>query len=151
MKQQIRNIADLDRVIHEPGRLMIVALLFAVEEADFLYLLYETGINKGTLSSHISRLEEAGYPVRRVLALVDREEGGAEQFAAAGHRLEALYRKRDFPVGAGWGVGSWRWSRCWACSAAPGRTGATGAPRSTTGCARPGPGRARSWTSSSCR
>lgn len=61
MNPQIRTIADLDRVIHEPGRLMIVALLSAVERADFLYLLHETGINKGTLSSHISRLEEAGY------------------------------------------------------------------------------------------
>ena len=40
---------------------MVVALLSAVEQADFLYLLHETGINKGTLSSHISRLEEAGY------------------------------------------------------------------------------------------
>ena len=61
MNQQIRTIADLDRVIHEPGRLMIVALLFVVEQSDFLYLLHETGMNKGTLSSHISRLEEAGY------------------------------------------------------------------------------------------
>ena len=61
MNQQIRMIADLDRVIHEPGRLMIVALLFAVERADFLYLQHETGMNKGTLSSHIARLEEAGY------------------------------------------------------------------------------------------
>ena len=61
MNQQIRLIADLDRVIHEPGRLMIVALLSAVESADFLYLQNETAMNKGTLSSHISRLEEAGY------------------------------------------------------------------------------------------
>ena len=61
MNQQIRTIADLDRVIHEPARLMIVALLSAVAQADFLYLQYETGINKGTLSSHLSRLEEAGY------------------------------------------------------------------------------------------
>ena len=61
MKQQIRTIADLDRVIHEPGRLMIVALLFAVDRADFLYLQHETDMNKGTLSSHLSRLEEAGY------------------------------------------------------------------------------------------
>jgi DNA-binding MarR family transcriptional regulator len=58
---QIRTIADLDRVIHEPGRLMLVALLFAVEKSDFLYLQHETGMNKGTLSSHLSRLEEAGY------------------------------------------------------------------------------------------
>jgi DNA-binding MarR family transcriptional regulator len=61
MNKQTRTFAGLDRVIHEPGRLMIVALLFGVERTDFLYLLHETGMNKGTLSSHISRLEEAGY------------------------------------------------------------------------------------------
>jgi DNA-binding HxlR family transcriptional regulator len=61
MNPQARNIAELDRVIHEPGRLMVVALLFAVERADFLYLQTETGMNKGTLSSHLSRLEEEGY------------------------------------------------------------------------------------------
>ena len=61
MNPQIRTIADLDRVIHEPGRLMLVALLFAVDRSDFLYLQHETGMNKGTLSSHLSRLEEAGY------------------------------------------------------------------------------------------
>jgi DNA-binding transcriptional ArsR family regulator len=61
MNLQIRTIASLDRVIHEPGRLMILALLRAVEECDFLYLLHETELNKGTLSSHLARLEEAGY------------------------------------------------------------------------------------------
>jgi DNA-binding HxlR family transcriptional regulator len=61
MNRQIQTIAELDRVIHEPGRLMIVALLFAVERSDFLYLQHETDMNKGTLSSHLSRLEEAGY------------------------------------------------------------------------------------------
>jgi DNA-binding MarR family transcriptional regulator len=61
MNKQIRSIADLDRIIHEPGRLMIVTLLYAVDRADFLYLLHETGMNKGTLSSHISRLEKEDY------------------------------------------------------------------------------------------
>lgn len=61
MNQQIRTIAELDRIIHEPGRLMIVALLSAVARADFLYLQHETAMNKGTLSSHLSKLEEAGY------------------------------------------------------------------------------------------
>jgi DNA-binding MarR family transcriptional regulator len=61
MSPQVRHIAELDRVIHEPGRLMVVALLFAVEKADFLYLQTETSLNKGTLSSHLSRLEEEGY------------------------------------------------------------------------------------------
>ena len=40
---------------------MIVALLSAVAECDFLFLMTETGLNKGTLSSHLARLEEAGY------------------------------------------------------------------------------------------
>jgi DNA-binding MarR family transcriptional regulator len=38
-----------------------VALLYAVEKSDFLYIQHETAMNKGTLSSHLSRLEEAGY------------------------------------------------------------------------------------------
>ena len=61
MNEQLRAIAELDRVIHEPGRMMIVALLAAVVECDFLYLLRETELNKGNLSSHLAKLEEAGY------------------------------------------------------------------------------------------
>ena len=61
MSQDVRHIGDIDRVVHEPARLMIVALLFAVKHADFLYLQHETALNKGTLSSHLARLEEAGY------------------------------------------------------------------------------------------
>lgn len=53
--------SELDRLIHEPARLMIVTLLYAVEQADFLYLLHETGLTKGNLSAHLSKLEEAGY------------------------------------------------------------------------------------------
>jgi DNA-binding MarR family transcriptional regulator len=61
MKSLVQSLNDLDRVIHEPGRLVLVALLSSVERTDFLYLQRETGMNKGTLSSHLARLEEAGY------------------------------------------------------------------------------------------
>jgi DNA-binding transcriptional ArsR family regulator len=61
MNEQLRSIAALDRVIHEPGRMMIVALLAAVKECDFLYLVRETELNKGNLSSHLAKLEDAGY------------------------------------------------------------------------------------------
>jgi DNA-binding transcriptional ArsR family regulator len=54
-------MSELDRVIHEPARLQIVALLSAVKEADFLFLLRETGFTKGNLSSHLAKLEEVGY------------------------------------------------------------------------------------------
>ena len=58
---KIQRLAQIDRVIHEPARLMIVALLAAVAEADFQYLHQSTGLTKGNLSVHLSRLEEAGY------------------------------------------------------------------------------------------
>ena len=61
MKEQIRHIAGLDRVIHEPGRLMILSLLWPIKECDFLYLRNATEMNKGNLSSHLARLESAGY------------------------------------------------------------------------------------------
>jgi DNA-binding MarR family transcriptional regulator len=54
-------MAELDRVIHEPARLLVVALLASVEEADFLYLLKTTELTKGNLSTHLAKLEETGY------------------------------------------------------------------------------------------
>ncbi len=61
MSQNAREIVSLDKTIHEPARLAIMAILAATEEADFLFLAKETGLSKGNLSTHISRLEEAGY------------------------------------------------------------------------------------------
>lgn len=61
MNEPLRGMADLDPVIHEPGRMMIVALLAAVEECDFLYVLRETRLNKASLSNHLAKLQEAGY------------------------------------------------------------------------------------------
>lgn len=60
-KELRSNLADVDRLIHEPARLMILSILFVVESADFLYLQNETGLSKGNLSSHLSKLEQAGY------------------------------------------------------------------------------------------
>ncbi len=61
MSVKIQRLADVDRIIHEPARLMVVALLAAVKEADFQYLHQATRLTKGNLSVHLSRLEEAGY------------------------------------------------------------------------------------------
>ena len=51
----------IDPVIHAPARLKVLAVLAAVETADFLFVLQQTGLTKGNLSSHMSKLEEAGY------------------------------------------------------------------------------------------
>jgi DNA-binding MarR family transcriptional regulator len=61
MNKRIRELAELDRVIHGPARLMITAILYMLKEADFLYLQRETELTKGNLSSHLAKLEEAGY------------------------------------------------------------------------------------------
>ena len=49
----------LDRLVHEPGRLAILTVLSAVKEADFVFLQRTTGLTKGNLSSHLSKLEDA--------------------------------------------------------------------------------------------
>jgi DNA-binding transcriptional ArsR family regulator len=61
MDESLQGLIDIDRTIHEPARLIIMAILSAVEEADFLYLLNATGLTRGNLSSHLTRLETAGY------------------------------------------------------------------------------------------
>jgi DNA-binding transcriptional ArsR family regulator len=50
----------LDRLIHEPGRLAILTVLSSVKDADFVFLQRTTGLTKGNLSSHLTKLEEAG-------------------------------------------------------------------------------------------
>lgn len=56
-----RQPIDVDRLIHEPARLMLMANLYIVEEADFVFLARRTGLTAGNISSHMSRLEDAGY------------------------------------------------------------------------------------------
>ncbi len=61
MSADLRRVTELDRLIHEPARLLIVTILSSVASADFLFLQRETGLTKGNLSAHLSKLEEAGY------------------------------------------------------------------------------------------
>ena len=51
MNERIREISQLDRLVHEPARLQILMFLQDVEEADFLYLLREGGFTQGNLST----------------------------------------------------------------------------------------------------
>ena len=61
MNPSIQVLSQLDRLVHEPVRLMIMMILQGVGEADFLYLQREGEFTQGNLSSHLSKLEEAGY------------------------------------------------------------------------------------------
>jgi len=57
----LKVVGEIDRLIHEPARLMIMAYLYVIESADFVFLMRQTGLSKGNLSSHLSKLESAGY------------------------------------------------------------------------------------------
>jgi DNA-binding transcriptional ArsR family regulator len=70
--EDLEPIADIDRLIHEPARLMILAQLYVVESADFLFLTRLTGLTPGNLSSHMSKLEDAGY-VEVIKEFVDKK------------------------------------------------------------------------------
>jgi DNA-binding transcriptional ArsR family regulator len=58
--EPFEELAGLDRLVHEPARLALLTALAACEGADFLFLQRVTGLSKGNLSSHLSKLEEAG-------------------------------------------------------------------------------------------
>ena len=61
MSADNRGPSNIDRLIHEPARLIIMTMLNVVESADFLFLQRETSLTKGNLSAHLTKLEEAGY------------------------------------------------------------------------------------------
>jgi len=96
----LQAIAGVERLVHEPGRLLVLACLAVVSRADFLYVMRETGLSQGNLSSHLAKLEEAGYVAvektfvgkmpRTVLQLTDR---GREALRSYRNRLvDALSR-----------------------------------------------------------
>jgi len=57
----LEDVLNVDRLIHEPARFVVMMHLLVVEEADFVLLVRQTGLSAGNLSSHMSKLEEAGY------------------------------------------------------------------------------------------
>ena len=59
--KDIQNVSVIDKIIHEPARLNIMAHLYVVESAGFLFLMRQTNLTFGNLSSHMSKLESAGY------------------------------------------------------------------------------------------
>lgn len=54
------GLPELDVLLHEPARLRVLVLLAAVEHADFMWLLRQSGLSRGNLSVQMGRLQEAG-------------------------------------------------------------------------------------------
>ena len=85
-------VKEIDRLIHEPARLLIMAHLYVVEGADFLYLMNQTGLTFGNMSSHMRRLEEAGY-IEVEKAFVDKRPNTRLRLTDAGRRAFENYRE----------------------------------------------------------
>jgi len=73
----VRDLAEVDRMVHE--------LLYTVERADFTFLMNVTELTDGNLSSHLSKLEAAGY--------VEVEKGYAGKKPRTRLRLTAVGRQ----------------------------------------------------------
>ncbi len=58
---QVAALLEVDRLVHEPARLAILTVLASAEEVQFKFLEQALGLTRGNLSSHVSKLEEAGY------------------------------------------------------------------------------------------
>jgi DNA-binding MarR family transcriptional regulator len=91
--KDLETIAGLDRVVHSPARLMILAYLAAVDSADFTFLMNQVGLTRGNLSSHLKTLEEAGYvDIRK--EFVDRVPHTLIQLTDAGRQAIQAYRQQ---------------------------------------------------------
>ena len=77
---------SLDRLVHEPGRLAILTVLSSTKTANFVFLQRATGLTKGNLSSHLTKLEEAG--------LVEIEKTFVHKKPNTDVRLTPLGRRR---------------------------------------------------------
>jgi DNA-binding MarR family transcriptional regulator len=99
-----RSLVEVDRLIHEPSRSVILAILIAVKNSDFLYLQRETGLTKGNLTVHLSKLESAGYiTIKKTyrgkipLTLCEITENGRKAFENYRKQLQKFVEETTSP------------------------------------------------------
>jgi len=95
-----RALLQLDRLIHEPARLLILSILAGAESAEFGFVEHLSGLSKGNLSSHLSKLEAAG------LVAIDKSCRGKRplttlQLTPMGRTALAEYRTQLAAIVAG--------------------------------------------------
>ncbi|MGQ0802073.1 MAG: transcriptional regulator [Pseudomarimonas sp.] len=59
-EQHVASVLQIDRLIHEPARLLILSILAGAESVEFGFVEALSGLSKGNLSSHLGKLESAG-------------------------------------------------------------------------------------------
>ena len=89
----IQRLSSVDKVIHEPARLNIMAHLYVVESADFLFMMRQTGLTFGNLSSHMNKLEDAGY-IEIIKEFVGKKPHTMLKLTEKGKQAFDKYRKQ---------------------------------------------------------
>ena len=91
---------QLDRVIHEKGRLAIMSALAATPELSFTDLRDTLGMTDGNLTTHIRTLQQEGYVAvaksfqnRRPLTTCSLTAAGRKAFAEYINLLEQIVRQ----------------------------------------------------------
>lgn len=89
----IQHLSSVDKVIHEPARLNIMARLYVIDRADFLFMMRQTGLTFGNLSAHMSKLEAAGY-IKIIKEFVGKKPHTMLKLTEKGRRAFDEYRKK---------------------------------------------------------
>lgn len=67
-------------------------------EGESIVIVEDVVTTGGSSLLAIERCEQVGLQVKRVLAIIDRLEGGREAFASRGYELTTLFTIRDFGI-----------------------------------------------------
>jgi DNA-binding transcriptional ArsR family regulator len=87
------DLSKIDKVIHEPTRLSILAHLFVLDSADALFLKNQIGLTWGNMSTHLKRLEDAGY-IDVMKEFIDRKPVTSFKLTKQGKEAFQQYRER---------------------------------------------------------
>ena len=92
-KKDHQPLANFDKLIHEPARLLILTNLYVIESADFTYMMRQTGLTWGNLSSHMTKLEDAGY-IEVTKTFKGKKPNTMMQLTPAGREAFRSYRQQ---------------------------------------------------------
>lgn len=102
---RLGEVMALDRLVHEPARLLILAVLSGAKEVEFGFLEQMSGLSKGNLSSHMSKLEAGGlievkksFRGKRPLTELCITPAGRRALAAYRRQLAAVMQELPDPA-----------------------------------------------------
>lgn len=98
-KENLNDLMDIDKDIHEPARLMILSILYVVESADFVFLRGQTELTWGNLSAHLTKLEnkkyitiEKGFHKKRPQTMVKLTAKGKQEFIKYKEKMKEILK-----------------------------------------------------------